>query len=626
MALCNLYFIVEVTNPKLGVRWLHHLYDAGQLLFIGALVGCTTLIWQRFSTGKRWQRVAAFLLALAASLVPAVLFVRSDFAGFLLQRISNEDVASGASYVVASLVATTPLLSWAVASKLARGWLRCLPFLLGLALQLANNVLLSADYRGLHIFAALNAASLIAAALSELKLPGVLGRLPRATRFAPPFVLLASAPAVFIQPSNLVRQQLARVEGAVLVPPLARFGWGVSHGTAKVPPELQPWFENRDNLDPIAPSKPPVVSAKDLIVIMIGVDSMRADLFDKPANKKHMPRLFELRERSVDFALTRSPGARTITTWSAVFTGRYFSGVQWSGDGNHLSIKADKQLRFPALVGKAGVTMATFTAYGALDKKALAKDFQEGTKVPPRDGQQFGLSTEAMPMLLERLAKHDDGPLLLWTHLMDAHYPYDSVKTSGGVKERFLAEMGQVDAAIGALDDAIEANGLRDRTMVIVVADHGEGFGEHGTKYHTMNVYEELIRVPLFISGPGIKPRRVTEPTTLVDLGPTLLDLYGVPTPSRFLGQSLVPFLRGENPKLTRPIAAERQGTRTLVLGDTKVIVDSSRGREEIYDLAADPEEAVNLADSLGAEGQNLLALVELFFDTHQSPLYRPVP
>jgi arylsulfatase A-like enzyme len=183
-----------------------------------------------------------------------------------------------------------------------------------------------------------------------------------------------------------------------------------------------------------------------------------------------------------------------------------------------------------------------------------------------------------------------------------------------------------VDAAIGALDDAIEAQGLRDRTMVIVVADHGEGFGEHGTKYHTMNVYEELIRVPLFISGPGIKPRRVTAPTTLVDLGPTLLDLYGVPTPSRFLGQSLVPFLRGENPKLTRPIAAERQGTRTLVLGDTKVIVDSSRGREEIYDLAADPEEAVNLADSLGAEGQNLLALVELFFNTHQSPSYRPVP
>ncbi len=87
-----------------------------------------------------------------------------------------------------------------------------------------------------------------------------------------------------------------------------------------------------------------------------------------------------------------------------------------------------------------------------------------------------------------------------------------------------------------------------------------------------------------------------------------------------------MPFLRGENPKLTRPIAAERQGTRALVFDDMKVIIDEQNGREEIYNLAKDPAETDNLADDLGEEGTNLLNLVHLFFETHRLPSHRSVP
>ena len=172
--------------------------------------------------------------------------------------------------------------------------------------------------------------------------------------------------------------------------------------------------------------------------------------------------------------------------------------------------------------------------------------------------------------------------------------------------------MTQADGAIGALWDEVEKLGIADRTALIVAADHGEAFGQHDTKYHTVTLYEELIRVPLFMRVPGAAPRRVTQPVSLLDLGPTILDMYGVSTPGSFFGQSLAPFLRGENPTLTRPIGAERIYTRALMLGSRKVIVDSEKGSREIYDLAKDPQETHNLVDDFGRRraaqrGANLL-------------------
>jgi arylsulfatase A-like enzyme len=203
---------------------------------------------------------------------------------------------------------------------------------------------------------------------------------------------------------------------------------------------------------------------------------------------------------------------------------------------------------------------------------------------------------------------------------MDPHFPYDSVKTTGTTMDRFLSEVGQVDRSMATLLEAIDRLGLRERTVLVFVADHGEGFGQHGARYHTVNLYEELLRVPVFIRAPGVAPRRVDAPISLVDLGPTILDLFGQPTPGHFLGRSLVPHLRGEPPVAPRPIFAEKKGVRTLILGSRKVILDREKGREELYDLDADPGEQHNLADSLDEEGRNALALTRLFFETHALP------
>ena len=96
----------------------------------------------------------------------------------------------------------------------------------------------------------------------------------------------------------------------------------------------------------------------------------------------------------------------------------------------------------------------------------------------------------------------------------------------------------------------------------------------------------------------NLPPRVVDEPVSLVDIGPTVLDLFGAETPASFMGQSLVPFLRGESPTLTRPILAETRMKRALVLRDgTKVMVDDRSRTLEVYDLAVDPGETQSLAD-----------------------------
>jgi arylsulfatase A-like enzyme len=142
----------------------------------------------------------------------------------------------------------------------------------------------------------------------------------------------------------------------------------------------------------------------------------------------------------------------------------------------------------------------------------------------------------------------------------------------------------------------LEEKGLMDRTTLIVFSDHGEAFGEHGLHHHASSLYDELLRVPLLFVLPKGQAQKVDEPVSLMDVAPTILDLMGAETPGVYMGQSLVPFLRGERPKLLRPIVAEGRLKRAIVLRDGfKVIHDSRAGYVEVYDLNEDPGEESNL-------------------------------
>ena len=171
------------------------------------------------------------------------------------------------------------------------------------------------------------------------------------------------------------------------------------------------------------------------------------------------------------------------------------------------------------------------------------------------------------------------------------------------------------DAQLGELIGYLEASGRARRTVVIVSADHGEAFGEHGTTHHRLTLYEELVRVPLLIWGPRIAPRRIDTPVSLMDLGPTVLDLFRQPTPGAVMGQSLVPLFTGpsatKQAELTRPILAEGRLKKALYLDERlKVIVDDRFHTAELYDLDDDPGELNNLLLDDEAERWQHVALL----------------
>src|SRR5690606_34243825 len=138
---------------------------------------------------------------------------------------------------------------------------------------------------------------------------------------------------------------------------------------------------------------------------------------------------------------------------------------------------------------------------------------------------------------LERyLAQAEPGhPLFVWVHLFEPHEPYDppaELVREPSARGRYEGEVAVADRAIGGLVRTFRA--ARPGATVIVTADHGEEFGDHGGHYHGTTLYDEQVRVPLLWSSPGkATPGLVPTPVELVDVGTTLLSALGMPRDAR---------------------------------------------------------------------------------------------
>jgi arylsulfatase A-like enzyme len=152
------------------------------------------------------------------------------------------------------------------------------------------------------------------------------------------------------------------------------------------------------------------------------------------------------------------------------------------------------------------------------------------------------------------------------------------------------------DRQLGVLLDGLSRLGLRDSTVVIVLADHGEEFDEHGWLTHRVHLYDELIHVPLVIAGPGIPRGRVTTQVQGIDVLPTIAARLGVLLPPGLPGRDVL-----VTPRVERPAVAETEFGLTAGAGMTellalrqppwKLIWAPATGHRELYDLAHDPGE-----------------------------------
>jgi arylsulfatase A-like enzyme len=192
-------------------------------------------------------------------------------------------------------------------------------------------------------------------------------------------------------------------------------------------------------------------------------------------------------------------------------------------------------------------------------------------------------------------------PWFVMLHYFDPHawyQPHARYDFGDEDMDRYDAEIAYTDEHIGRLLDRMaRREQLRD-TVVVIVADHGEEFGDHGGTQHTTTLYEELIRVPLIVWVPGFEARRMDQVVAETQIAPTLLALAGLPIPPSMrappIGFDEDGFLPGEDHRIYAETkrAANKQA---VVDGDRKLVHDRRRRRHELYDLAEDPGEQHNL-------------------------------
>jgi Flp pilus assembly protein TadD len=198
-------------------------------------------------------------------------------------------------------------------------------------------------------------------------------------------------------------------------------------------------------------------------------------------------------------------------------------------------------------------------------------------------------------------------PFFMWVHLYDPHRPnYDHPELDGTKfqgQATYAAEVAFMDRHIGRLTAALDAGDLPKRTLIIAVADHGEGLENHGDPSHGMELYEESLRVPLLVSLPGVvrAGQRVEALVSLRDLFPTVLDVLGVAAEDRGTGRTLKPALMGESlepqtswAEAETPLSLYRWSPlHSLTTPAWKYI---RTARPELYDRAKDRGEMYNLA------------------------------
>jgi len=165
----------------------------------------------------------------------------------------------------------------------------------------------------------------------------------------------------------------------------------------------------------------------------------------------------------------------------------------------------------------------------------------------------------------------------------------------GQLKGLYDGEVEHFDECFGALTEGLKSRGLGDNTDIVILADHGEGFLEHGSMGHAYGNYAELTNVPLVFFLPGLgRGQKIPTVVSHTDVVPTILDVLGVEPDARVQGESLVPMILRQGPWTPRVMPSEYGRSYSLRARSLHYVVDYA-GNELLYDTAADPAEKTEI-------------------------------
>ena len=399
------------------------------------------------------------------------------------------------------------------------------------------------------------------------------------------------------------------------------------------------------------PAKPPDPARPDIVLVV--VDTLRADHLGAYGYKPPTsPQIDTLASRGVIFASAWGAAPWTLPSVMSIATGRTPSSHRVENDGLRLpsDIPTLSQVLKERGYATGGFVSHIYVTapYGFERGFERFEDFgltRPGYRLESRFEPPADRVTDTA---LDWLRRQGGRPVFLMVHYFDPHWPYEPPEATRALfpaeyhgaldatwdslsrfqdpavplpddyraflLARYDGEIRFVDAQIGRLVEGIEKAGRSGRAWVVVTADHGEEFKDHGSIGHGRQMYEEVLHVPLVIVPPrgaltgapdnGADQRpaghRVTTPVSGIDLLPTFAAIAGAAAPAGVEGRSLLPLLRGALGGEDRPVISEtvrlNAYRRAVREGDLKLIHVMDESRSELYDLAADPLEQHDLA------------------------------
>ena len=363
-------------------------------------------------------------------------------------------------------------------------------------------------------------------------------------------------------------------------------------------------------------------------VVLISLDTLRADLVGVYGSRfPTTPNLDRFAEESVLFENVTAPYPSTTASHMSMLTGVYpgVHGVLAPG-----TTQLSQQLATLAEIFTAngyqtvGITEDAMIAA----KSGFTRGFGYYTEYKGFDPlANDGYVREGVDTALSWLDSHRGERFFLFLHTYQVHDPFTppkefdlfsdpSLTEEKDLNERNLrAYAGEVlytDSQIGRLLDGLAARGLERETVIVITADHGEAFGEHGAQGHTWTMIQQVLHIPLLLRAPGQLPEdvRIAAPVSLVDVTPTLLALTGIAPPKGLQGVSLLPIIADADAFRDRVVYSEHgRGADSSVVvrkGDQKWIFRPST-KTKTFDLAEDPgEENPEGTPEKHAEGERL--------------------
>ncbi|HNQ24061.1 MAG TPA: sulfatase [Phycisphaerae bacterium] len=394
-------------------------------------------------------------------------------------------------------------------------------------------------------------------------------------------------------------------------------------------------------------------------VLLISVDTLRPDHlgcygYQRPTS----PRIDQLAAEGALFENAISSTSWTLPAHAALFTGLADSVHRCQDMDQRL---ADSHTTLAERLQAAGYATVGFFSGPALhpvfglgqgfDKYVDCTSFKDLTLKVLAAGQSLdggvvqGASNADVtnPRVFEEvrnwLHDHQRRPFFMFVHLWDVHFdfipppPYDRMfdpdYTGTVTGQNFLldpainakmpprdirhlmalydGEIAWTDAHVGRILDELDALNLRDSTIVMLVADHGEEFFEHGHKGHRHTLFDEVIRIPWIVRYPGrlTGGLRVPAQVRIIDVMPTVLELLGMPLATDVMGSSRVPLLEGTPTKPTdgsdmavSELFSAGRELRSFRRLEGKLIRNEQNQQTIAFDLRADPAEKQAVVDT----------------------------